>query len=460
MWLRTKATRAKVRTNKITKEKIPNILCTEVSTDYDLKYPTLFSYILRSDLNEGVITFNKENNVAYLSRKKDLASEDFFLYKTELIDEIKGIWSDPEEVLIDNKSIALSTPRLSQDNKKLYFAAELPGGYGGYDLYIADINEDKSIGNVKNLGPEINTQYNEISVVEEGQFIYFSSDMPGGFGGYDIYRASQRGDSYKYKINIGKKINTPNNEINLVPITKSEGYFTSNKNTGEIFDVFRYNINFNDVMVETKFVDKKSESIGNLPVQIINEDGEVLFEGNTDENGMVSISLLPFTEINYDFDSDKYFSNERLFYTIKDDNPKHYKTIELDQYQLEPAAEKLDFIKIAADNTVYFAFDKFSVKPNEIQNVLNIANLLKEYPDMDVVISGYADAAGPHSYNYKLTERRINAVITILKQNGIEERRIIKDPKGNATLFIQCTKCTREQNALNRSVRFKVEDNK
>lgn len=450
---------AKVEINRYTKEQIPNILCTEVSYDYDLKYPNLFSRFLKSEFNEGAITFNKNSNEAFLTRKKDLKDVDYYLFKTVLIDTFKGVWSEPTEVLIDNKSIALTNPRLSKNNELMYFSAQLPNGYGGYDIYSANY-EDGVLKNLKNLGPEINTIHNELTAVDEGDFLYFSSDMPGGFGGYDIYRVTNKEGTYKYKINIGNKINTANDEINLIPITKSEGYFTSNQNTGENFDIFRYKIKFDKIIIKTIFVDKNN-SISNLPVEIIDEDGNLIFEGLTDNNGEVIIETEPFNTLNYSFTSDKYYTDDSLTYEIIDDYPNHYKIILLNEHKsLKAPINKINLKKISEDNTVYFEFDKHNIQDYNIQKIKNIADILHEFPDLYIIVEGHSDKIGKSNYNKKLSQKRIDSVVSLLLNFDIQKDRIIMDARGNTSPYIKCEPCSKEQHALNRRVFFEFIENK
>ena len=446
-----------VAVNKYTQEEIPNILCAEVSYDLDLKYPSLFSRILKSEYNEGAITFNKENNIAYLTRKKDLKDDEFYLFKSELLDTIKGTWSEPVEVLLDNKSIAIRSPRLSKDNSHFYFASDLPGGYGGYDIYVAD-NINGTFKNIRNLGPEINTEYNEIAAIDEGDYLYYSSNIPGGFGGYDIYRVTNRNGKYKHRINLGNKINSSNDEINLIPVTKSEGYITTNKNDISIFDILRYKVLFNTVNVHTTFIDQYKNPIQNLPVEIISEDGDVLFEGFTNTNGTVSIATEPFNDLSYSFTSDTYVNETRLEFPVTDKKADQYFIIELSPFvpkndtKLNDA--KLTLAKFATDNTIFFDFDKYTIKVNDKKNIENVVSILNENPDLSVNIEAYADSRGSKAYNKKLTERRANTVYDLLIEYGIEKNRITKIAHGSEKASEICTECTTENHALNRKVYF------
>jgi len=110
--------------------------------------------------------------------------------------------------------------------------------------------------------------------------------------------------------------------------------------------------------------------------------------------------------------------------------------------------------EIGKQNSIFFGFDKYNVTQNQWKKVIYIANALKEHPDVDVVVEGYADKRGKASYNYKLTEKRVNSVVNLLIKQGIDKNRIIELPMGSTTPIIKCVKCTEAQNAQNRRVLF------
>ena len=451
---------AKIDINEHTKEKVPNFMCTDVFFDKNLKYPTLFSHLLKSEYNEGAITFNKEFTIAFITRKKNLNEKAHYLYQTELIDVNNGIWSEPKEILIDNLSIPISNPKLSADNKYLYFAADLAGGFGGFDIYKAEYIDGKSFKNMLNLGPDINTPFNEISAMDEGEFLYFSSNTPGGFGGYDIYRISDKNGIYKYKINVGDKINTQNDEINIVPVTETDGYLTSDKDNKGIFSVYRYSNLHDKVQLKTTFIDPNKKNIQNLAIKITNEDGQILFEGNTNKEGTVIINTKPFDEVNYSFTSSSFYTNKKLYYTIKDDNPTHSNIIELDQYDTEPIVIKPTLSEIEEDNVIYFGFNKFNLNPIYLKNINNIVDVLKQDSNLIINIRAYADSRGTASYNKKLTEKRAETIENLLIEHGISRNRILKEANGSSNFAVKCKICTKEQNALNRRLSFKFETEK
>ncbi len=445
---------AKVKKDQITQQDIPNILCVDVYYDRDLKNPNLFSRLLKSDANEGFITFNSEYNIAYLTRKKDMNSTEYYLYKSELKDENRGIWSEPQEMLLDGKSLPITAPRLSSDDQTLYFAAKLPQGYGGLDIYkVTNVNHQE-FKNIQNLGPLVNSASDETSPVEFDNALYFSSNIPGGFGGYDIYRVNSVKTKPTYKINLGPKLNTSEDEINIVPMSSNQGYYTSNKNSnGKSYDVFRYTLHTSDVVVETVFMDKDNKRIPNLDVVVRDANNNVIFNGKTNQNGLVNVAALPYTNLEYEVNSVKYKSNDVMQYETHNEAKIQYKAFALDEDFKENAVKVLT---ISEEYIIYFDFDKSNIKDSEKEKLQKLAKLINE-TSSKITIEGHTDTKGSDSYNYKLSNKRAQSVVEYLAKFGVQKDLLSPKGLGESNPLINCTDCTKGQDALNRRVIFVVD---
>ncbi|HXC04864.1 MAG TPA: hypothetical protein VNZ86_08940 [Bacteroidia bacterium] len=146
-------------------------------------------------------------------------------------------WTEPERLTGDvNTNAWEGSASLSPDERTLYFSSERPGGYGGRDIYSASLLPDGSWGNVKNLGPKINSEYNDDSPVmaPDGISLFFNSDGHPGMGGNDIFVAVQVDDSvWLDPINLGYPINTPDDDLYFYPVADgNKGYYSSGKSGG------------------------------------------------------------------------------------------------------------------------------------------------------------------------------------------------------------------------------------
>ena len=449
---------AKIKKDQLTQQEIPNILCVDVYYDRDLKNPNLFSRLLKSDANEGFITFNSEYNIAYLTRKKDMNSTEYYLYKSELKDENRGIWSEPKEMLLDGKSLPISSPRLSSDDKTLYFAATLPQGFGGLDIYKVTNVDHQEFKDIQNLGPLVNSSSDETSPIEFDNALYFSSNIPGGFGGYDIYRVNSVNTKPTYKINLGPKLNTAEDELNIVPMSANQGYYTSNKDTnGKSYDVFRYTLHTSDVVVETVFMDKDNKRIANLDVVVRDANNNIVFNGRTNQNGLVNVTALPYTNLEYEINSVKYSSSDLMQYETHNEAKIQYKAFALDEDFIE--SKPVDAVKvltISEEYIIYFDFDKSNIKESERAKLEKLAKLINETPS-NVIIEGHTDTKGSDSYNFKLSNKRAQSVVDYLAKYGVKKNLLSPKGLGESQPLINCTDCTKGEDALNRRVIFVVD---
>jgi hypothetical protein len=149
----------------------------------------LFSKNLTTILNDGPVSFNRSKDTIYFSRNQDVSNKlsdvsnprnKLGIYSAVLVN---GQWTKVRELRINNEWYNITTPCLSPDGKKLYFASDKPGGFGGSDLYYSVWKDDRWEDPV-NLGPVINTKGNEsYPFINSSGELFFSSDGLPGHGG-------------------------------------------------------------------------------------------------------------------------------------------------------------------------------------------------------------------------------------------------------------------------------------
>jgi len=208
-------------------------------------YVEIFSEELLTSFHDGPATFNREGTVIYYSRNIDVDSKlrDVFdqenqlgLYRAELAD---GIWSDIAPFKYNSPEYSLTTPALSHDGSRIYFASDMPGGFGGADLYYCDMLDGQWQPPV-NLGSNINSTGNESYPFEnESGILYFSSDGWVGYGKKDIYFTSQIDGKWIIPINMDAHINSKADDFALITDKNGEeGYFSSNRKQSD--DIYRF----------------------------------------------------------------------------------------------------------------------------------------------------------------------------------------------------------------------------
>jgi outer membrane protein OmpA-like peptidoglycan-associated protein len=210
------------------------------------KSPVLFSKDLKSDFNDGPVTFNRAGDEIYFSRNLDDNSgagnasrlrNRLGLFSSNMVE---GKWNEIKEFRFNNEYYSVTTPSLSPDGKRIYFASDKPGGFGGSDLYYCDRLNDYW-DNPVNLGPVINTPGNEsYPFINSAGELFFSSDGHPGLGKKDIFFSRFADSVWMEPVALDPPINSKWDDFGIVTDAgMTEGYFTSNRGLKSI-DIFHF----------------------------------------------------------------------------------------------------------------------------------------------------------------------------------------------------------------------------
>lgn len=195
--------------------------------------PSSIGTNINTNLNDAAIAISNDGQKLFIFRDNGYDNGDIYISKLNGDD-----WSAPEKLAGDvNTGAWEGSASLSADEKTLYFSSEKPGGYGGKDLYKATLKPDGSWGNVKNLGPNINTAFDDDApfIHPDGVTMLFSSKGWNSMGGYDIFKTelNPADSSWSKPENIGYPINTPDEDIYFVLAGNgTKGYYASGKSGG------------------------------------------------------------------------------------------------------------------------------------------------------------------------------------------------------------------------------------
>lgn len=195
--------------------------------------PHLLPGIFTGNENHGGLTFSTDLTRVFYTKSSTKNPASFELYTANRSSKHTNLWKNPNKAYNVRAPYSVENPWLSASGELLFFASNQPGGYGGYDIYVAKVYADGHLGKPKNLGPQINTAADENypSLNAYGTQFYFASTKTGGFGGYDLYRSYTNQGDYSYPKNLGHSLNTSANEVGLIPVSETTGYFSSDKNS-------------------------------------------------------------------------------------------------------------------------------------------------------------------------------------------------------------------------------------
>jgi outer membrane protein OmpA-like peptidoglycan-associated protein len=278
-----------------------------------------------SDLTR--VYFTRNNMSSGKNRRDEKGIQNLKIYFANVTTE--GAWENEQEMEINSKAYSVGHPCLSVDGKTLYFASDMPGGFGGVDIYKMAVLEDGKFGLPVNLGNEINTEGQEMFpwMSAEG-ILFFSSDGHVGLGGLDIFAmVPDRNGNFKKRINAGTPVNSSRDDFALIMnADNTTGYLSSNRENGTgDDDIYSFQLLRPlkvNLMVQGVVADVRSGAI--LPgaeVQLLNEAGEVVATTTADTKGGYEFNVEPELDYSIAATKDDYFDNNTTF-TTKDLDPK------------------------------------------------------------------------------------------------------------------------------------------
>ncbi|UOB16688.1 OmpA family protein [Abyssalbus ytuae] len=203
--------------------------------------------IFNGFFHESTPVFTKDMKTVYFTRNSEKGSKENVNNHVITTDKLqifrsrmnkRGKWGKPKPLPFNNNLYSTAHPALNARENKLYFSSDMPGGFGGPDLYEVDINPDGSFGTPRNLGNKINTEGKEtFPFISQNDDLYFASDGHVGLGGLDIYVTSLKNNipgEENIILNLGKPINSPADDFAfIIDVKNNSGYFSSNRSEGK-----------------------------------------------------------------------------------------------------------------------------------------------------------------------------------------------------------------------------------
>ena len=425
---------------------------------------------INSKYHEGPIAISPDGRTMYFSRNNYLDKKigkdkegvnHLKIYRAEYID---GSWKRITDLSINGENYSVSHPSLSADGHTLYFASDMPGGLGKSDLYKAEIKPDGSFGPVTNLGATVNTSEDELfPFVNNENTLFFSSDGHGGYGLLDIF-ATIKDDSENIKqvVNMGEPINSIHDDFSFFMSDNGyEGYFSSNREGSPFNDDIYYFEKIPPLMLRGLVKDSVNHKpIANARLSLKDDLGNEIAYLETDANGRYEINIDRDKDYHAGASHTKYQEGKERSFTSRGLRKRATEVIV--NFQLMPVHD----IAVLADlNTIYFDFDQYEIRPDAAKELDKIVDLLlNEYPDMVMRIEAHTDSRGSFSYNDKLSLDRANATAEYLISKGLAKERIIAAKGfGEQRLTNGCedgVNCEEPEHQQNRRTEFIVQQMK
>ncbi|RZJ73085.1 OmpA family protein [Flavobacterium sp.] len=372
-----------------------------------------------------------------------------------------------ENMQFNNDAYSTGHPSVSPDGKWLFFASDMPGGQGGSDIYVAEIDAAGTVGPAKNLGPMINTPGEEMFPSFNNNTLYFASDGHFGWGGLDIYESKMSGDwKFSEPRNLGAPMNSNKDDFAyIVDPTDKFGYFSSNREMGKGDDDIYYFTKVQppcDELVSGKVTNAKSKlPIGQATVSVTDLMDTPITSATTDANGDYVVTVpcgktykIAATKANH--------SREERQLEIGKKNGNQTKDVNFELTNYDDLITKKGNVEKITVNPIYFEYDKWAITPLAEVELDKVVFAMTKFPHLKIKIESHTDSRGKDAYNLKLSDNRAKSTRDYIISKGIDASRIESAiGYGESRLTNRCkngVKCTEAEHLANRRSDFIVID--
>lgn len=369
---------------------------------------------LNTDADEGIVSFSPDGLTMYLTvaKRSETASTSVEIHTSR---RSEATWGASQKFEILNDTVtAVGHPAVSPDGTYLYFSSDMPGGYGGLDIWRINLIERG--GSLENLGPQINTSGNEsFPYVRSDSLLYFSSDGHPGFGGLDIFKARLNSTGDRWSVdNLGAPINSMSDDFGITFGEGESGFFSSNRGDARGYDhIYSFLLPDLKISISGWVVDKDDEPVPNAIIRIVGNDGSNQKEVARDDGSFK-------------------FNLQRGVKYVMLAGAKGYlnQKVEFESDSAEEDADYgIDFIlasinKPSVAENIFYDFDKATLRPESKSALDEIAVMLDDNPNVSIEMGAHTDRKGSDEYNAALSERRAKSVVDYLIEKGVNPARL------------------------------------
>ena len=386
------------------------------------------------------------------------------IYKADLVN---SLWSNIKELPFNNEAYSVGHPALSKDESILYFSSDMPGGFGDTDIYKVSITGN-TYGTPINLGTQINTEGAEMfPFIENDSILYFSSNGHIGLGGLDVFKSKIKNNSFGTIENLKQPINSKKDDFSFsINSKKRIGFFSSNRAGGKGDDdvysfVIRKKVVICNQLVKGVVTDKLTTAI--LPGSKV-----VLYQNNLKKDSVIvgidgRYQFKVKCNTSYKVEASKIYFNKsfKLFVSPKTNG----ETTQNLMLNLKDDFQYSNGQIVVKINPIYFNYNKSNIRRDASLELDKVVAIMQKYPSLIIRSSSHTDARGRAIYNEALSDRRAKSTVKYIVSKGINPLRITGTGFGESELTNDCVdndthtnrvKCTKEEHQLNRRTEFVV----
>lgn len=368
---------------------------------------------LNTEVDEGTPSFTPDGQTMYLSRarREPNRSTGVEIYTSQRSD---AKWSAPVIFEITSDTISsYAHPAVSPDGNWLYFTSDMPGGSGGRDIWRVNLRERS--GSLENLGEWINTPGDEMfPYVRTDSLLYFASNGHPGYGGLDIFRARLTPSGGWEITNMGTPVNSAADDFGITFGEGESGYFSSNRGDNRGYDhIYSFELPDLKILISGWVLDRDEEPVPNAVIRIVGNDGS-------------NQKQIARADGSFSFPLDRGVSYVMMAGARGYLNARQEFTSDTAE---EDAEYGVDFIlasinKPVVIENIFYDYDKATLRPESRTALDKMAQVLRDNPNVTIEMASHTDRHGSEQYNIGLSSRRARSVIDYLISVGIAADRL------------------------------------
>lgn len=412
----------KVKTSQITGQRNNDIFFSRVNVKGEWEEPELLEDEgINTEFDEGACAISADGQTLYYTLSKQVKGETL---GTAIYASVRsgGAWSEPKQVkLLKDSTLSVAHPAPSADGRYLYYVSDMPGGYGGKDIWRSE-KKGEEWGEPENLGPTVNTKADEMfpSFRADGR-LYFSSDGHGGYGGLDIYEAKlapkkspKEPDSWIVTI-MPEPINSASDDFGITFAgAENRGFFSSNRKNKKFYDhLFSFYQPELVYLLTGQITNDKGEGLGDARIKLVGNDGTIA-------------TILPKKDGTYSFPlkrgtqyvmmgACRGYLNQKATVQVPDiEESKNFSV----PFKLTSISKPVKM------ENIFYKFGSAELTPQSSKELDGLVILLNDNPNITIEIGAHTDYVGSEEANIQLSKDRAQSVVNYLTAKGIDPERL------------------------------------
>lgn len=440
-----------------------NRLYTSVMKDGKPGEITALSVEQNDNEQQGVSCLTPDGKTMYFTRWKVQANnKSAAIYSAR---KSGSGWGEPVLVkVLSQEGSNTQQPFIMPNGKAIIFSSDRSGGQGGYDLWMAIMDERGNFGVPVNLGPKINTSFDEQapSYHAASQSLIFSSNGRVGMGGFDFYYSKGELNNLSEPVNFGYPVNSIKDELYFISRGPAKNILddvimSTDRDAACCLELYTLHKDRPKKKIDGTVIScKDNQPIPNVRIVIMDTvNNKSIAELKTNQAGKYNFEIDEFVSVKVTGSDSGYFNNSVSFFGPQDADEEFFTGPDLCLTKIPTPIENT----ITIEN-VYYEYDQASIQESSFASLDELVKLLNENPTLEIELNAHTDSKGEEDYNQRLSDARAASVVNYLVKKGINKKRLTSKGFGESQPIADNTNPDGSDNPegrqQNRRTEFKV----